>query len=287
MRVEHHKITTIPFRAAHHTGGIITPSLVVLHDTAGRLDHGNTADYLRGDNPQKVSCHFVIERDGSIEQQVPTNRRANHAGLSSYHGRAGCNTFSIGIELVNPGRMSRRPDDGYGPRGRAWWGQVFSGSDYELAAMTTPEHGEGVWMAYSPDQIAATVKLLTVLFHGIPTLTDIRPHWYVSPGRKVDTNPLFPLEEVRTAVLGLDDPADLAVMAASDDLPTATMIRVATNGAGLNMRRWPYSPQVLASVPHGTLLAPIREGVFDGRRHHLVQFDNREGWIISAYTQPA
>jgi AmpD protein len=34
-----------------------------------------------------------------LTQYVPFNRRAWHAGRSSYCGRAGCNDFSIGIEL--------------------------------------------------------------------------------------------------------------------------------------------------------------------------------------------
>ena len=44
-------------------------------------------------------CTYRVERDGSIEQQVPLNRRAAHAGKSSFHGRSDCNDFSIGIEL--------------------------------------------------------------------------------------------------------------------------------------------------------------------------------------------
>ena len=47
----------------------------------------------------KVSSHILIRRDGEIIQFVPFNRRAWHAGESSFKGMTGCNDFSIGIEL--------------------------------------------------------------------------------------------------------------------------------------------------------------------------------------------
>jgi N-acetyl-anhydromuramoyl-L-alanine amidase len=47
----------------------------------------------------RVSAHAVIRRDGAITQYVPFGMRAWHAGQSQYQGRAGCNDFSIGIEL--------------------------------------------------------------------------------------------------------------------------------------------------------------------------------------------
>jgi AmpD protein len=46
-----------------------------------------------------VSAHLLIKRDGSCVQYVPFDKRAWHAGKSSYSGRECCNDFSIGIEL--------------------------------------------------------------------------------------------------------------------------------------------------------------------------------------------
>ena len=46
-----------------------------------------------------VSAHLLIKRDGSCVQYVPFDKRAWHAGKSSYRGRECCNDFSIGIEL--------------------------------------------------------------------------------------------------------------------------------------------------------------------------------------------
>jgi len=47
----------------------------------------------------EVSAHCVIRRDGSIEQYVPFDKRAWHAGVSSFEGVEACNDYSIGIEL--------------------------------------------------------------------------------------------------------------------------------------------------------------------------------------------
>jgi len=47
----------------------------------------------------EVSAHFLIRRDGELRQYVACERRAWHAGVSTWRGRSGCNDFSIGIEL--------------------------------------------------------------------------------------------------------------------------------------------------------------------------------------------
>ncbi len=47
----------------------------------------------------KVSSHFLIRRDGELIQFVSCNKRAWHAGVSSWQDRERCNDFSVGIEL--------------------------------------------------------------------------------------------------------------------------------------------------------------------------------------------
>ena len=46
-----------------------------------------------------VSAHFLLRRDGQALQFVSCDRRAWHAGQSSWRGRENCNDWSIGIEL--------------------------------------------------------------------------------------------------------------------------------------------------------------------------------------------
>lgn len=47
----------------------------------------------------RVSAHFLIRRDGSVVQFVSCDRRAWHAGVSTWRGQERCNDFSIGIEM--------------------------------------------------------------------------------------------------------------------------------------------------------------------------------------------
>lgn len=91
------------------------PSLIVVHNISlppdqfggtaiaelfqNRLDcdaHPYYDTHLRG---VRVSAHFVIHRDGELEQFVSCDQRAWHAGTSNFFGRERCNDFSIGIEL--------------------------------------------------------------------------------------------------------------------------------------------------------------------------------------------
>src|SRR3954453_17122820 len=47
----------------------------------------------------RVSSHFLVRRDGELVRFVRVERRAWHAGASSWRGRSRCNDFSLGIEL--------------------------------------------------------------------------------------------------------------------------------------------------------------------------------------------
>jgi N-acetylmuramoyl-L-alanine amidase len=77
------------------------PDMLVLHYTgmptaAGALER--LCDPLA-----QVSAHYLIDEDGTVTALVPEAKRAWHAGLSWWQGRANLNDVSIGIELVNPG----------------------------------------------------------------------------------------------------------------------------------------------------------------------------------------
>lgn len=63
-----------------------------------RLDHDAHPffDEIRGVH---VSSHFLVRRDGALQQFVSCNARAWHAGASAFEGRTRCNDFSIGVEL--------------------------------------------------------------------------------------------------------------------------------------------------------------------------------------------
>jgi AmpD protein len=63
-----------------------------------RLDW-NAHPYYQQIRGLRVSAHFLVRRDGELLQFVSCDERAWHAGESVWRGRAGCNDFSVGIEL--------------------------------------------------------------------------------------------------------------------------------------------------------------------------------------------
>ena len=63
-----------------------------------RLDP-NAHPSFAGLESLRVSAHFLVRRDGELVQFVPLDRRAWHAGVSSWRGRSRCNDFSVGVEL--------------------------------------------------------------------------------------------------------------------------------------------------------------------------------------------
>jgi N-acetylmuramoyl-L-alanine amidase len=129
-----------------------------------------------------VSSHYLVrENPVGIYQLVDENRRAYHAGLSSWKGQTQLNAASIGIEIVNGG-------DTKGP----------NGIEYH---------------DYSPAQIDAVVDLVK----WIVKRHDIRPdrilgHSDIAPQRKVDPGPKFPWK--RLADEGLIPWPDAAAVAA-------------------------------------------------------------------------
>jgi AmpD protein len=64
----------------------------------GKLDIQADASFtdLKG---LEVSSHLFIRRDGQVIQYVPFDKRAWHAGVSSFQGQTRCNDFAIGIEV--------------------------------------------------------------------------------------------------------------------------------------------------------------------------------------------
>ncbi len=99
----------------------VQPSLIVVHGISlppGKFGGpwierlftnslpGARHPFFKGLAGLRVSSHLVIRRGGRVIQYVSFKRRAWHAGVSSYRGRASCNDFSIGIELEG---TDRRP----------------------------------------------------------------------------------------------------------------------------------------------------------------------------------
>ena len=77
------------------------PDMILLHYTG--MQTGEAALNRLTTPASEVSCHYLVFEDGRIIQCVPEEKRAWHAGESSWAGETDINSRSIGIEIVNPG----------------------------------------------------------------------------------------------------------------------------------------------------------------------------------------
>ena len=79
----------------------IVPNILVIHYT-GMQSLDQALQRLMSSNSQ-VSAHYLISRKGEIFKLVSEEKRAWHAGVSYWRGETDINSYSIGIELENPG----------------------------------------------------------------------------------------------------------------------------------------------------------------------------------------
>lgn len=128
-------------------GGTLKPLGIVLHSTYGAF--AGSLSWIRN-AASKVSYHTLIEPNGNRHHVVPFNRVAWHAGVSSFRGRSGCNSFMVGI---------------------AWEGNLYR-------------------RQLSEDEIESAAQLCARLMREHKfTLDWVTDHRTVSPGRKEDIPP--------------------------------------------------------------------------------------------------
>lgn len=171
--------------------------MLVLHYTG--MQSGAAALARLRDPAAQVSAHYLVEEDGAVFRLVPEGRRAWHAGVSHWRGRAGLNGCSIGVEVVNPGHE---------------WG----------------------YRPFTALQMAAVCDLcLDILArHPIPA-GNVVGHSDIAPDRKQDPGEFFDWEGLAAAGVGLwpgapaeaggDARALLAAIGYRADLPLAVLLR--------------------------------------------------------------
>src|SRR2546426_4802359 len=141
------------------------PDMIVLHYT-GMRDSQAAIDLLCTP-ASEVSAHYVVLEDGYIVQLVAEERRAWHAGASSWAGETDINSCSIGIEIANPGH----------------------------------EHG---YPAFPRRQIAAVTALCRSILTRYRIAPDrVLGHSDVAPTRKQDPGEKFPWKVLAQSGIGL------------------------------------------------------------------------------------
>lgn len=144
------------------TAGVVLRAIVLHADVASAAKI--SIDWLM--RPEaKASYTVIVERDGSLTQLVPDERKAWHAGKASFLGRTDVNDFSFGICFSNR-------QDGVEP--------------FTEAAIARGVEIVAAWMKKYP----------TIGLDGITTHEAVaRPM-----GRKSDPGPLFPVAQFITRV---------------------------------------------------------------------------------------
>lgn len=139
----------------------------------------------------------VVQR--RLTQMVPFNVRAGHAGRAArYQGEADVNSFSLGLEINNPGPLLRRGDG------------VFT-DVYGRALVVEPDqihHGRHrnsgfpweYWLKYDPIELGMVVAICLAWRHHYG-ITDVVGHDEIRTD-KADPGPAFSISWLRQAVFG-------------------------------------------------------------------------------------
>lgn len=144
---------------------------IVVHATAGASAESSLLYCER----IGISCHYFIERDGTIYKTAEHDDVCFHAGKSNWGGYSGLNDFSVGIELANFGPMSA---DRKKPLNQNYEWEFINNVEYEK---------------YSEKQLKALKDLCLSIMEELKLdKTKILRHSDISPGRKIDPYLNFP-----------------------------------------------------------------------------------------------
>jgi N-acetylmuramoyl-L-alanine amidase len=80
--------------------------MFVIHST--ELPLKESLEMLSGNTEREVSCHYLVDLDGSVYNLVDPMLKAYHAGKSFWRGREALNEYSIGFELVDTNNQNER-----------------------------------------------------------------------------------------------------------------------------------------------------------------------------------
>lgn len=286
VRVKNHKLEGHWYRLSKDVGRTLDdPRFVVMHYTAGGSGAASR-DYMLKSPTQKqrllgeaakvyASAHVVVDRDGSVWQIVPFNRMARHAGTSSWKGLESLNRYSIGIEIANYGWLDPQGDGSYKrsdtPR--------FAAEDVTVAPMPGGTRTMG-WENYPTDQLDAVERVTRALLAAYPSIAEVLGHEEISPGRKFDPGPAFPMACFRNLLdsrgLGAIEEDPGAEAPARERYETTVRLNI-RGGPGTDFEKLDVSP-----LDKGTVLERLDE---DGPwiKVHVVDADDVVGWVHGSY----
>lgn len=187
-RIQAHVISDIQFRPTPNKGGPMEARYLIIHYTANG-SVSQTVKQFQNDRTD-VSAHLIVGRDGEVVQMVSFDRIAWHCGESAWAGISGLNRCTIGVEIVNWGPLKKQS------------GKFLTWSGQEVAAeevVQLPHRNDKkmrYWQTYTVEQLEVVFNICREVFRHYQLL-DVLGHDDISPGRKIDPGPAFPLRELR------------------------------------------------------------------------------------------
>ena len=264
-RLERAKSQESPNQSGPFGNGL--PDTIVIHYTAGSSAESSAKTLC--DPQSKASAHLVIGRNGSIIQLVDFNTIAWHAGKSSYQGRVGFNKYSIGLEIDNAGRLTKT-GGGYA----SWFGKVYPETEV-MEAVHRNESTPTCWHRYTEEQISAVHDICVSLVDAYE-ISSILGHEEISPGRKIDPGPAFPLNKLRERVLERDR------MEEGEEGARPVQNAGLVTAPRLNIRSAPLvgADTVAPPLPRGTIVEIMQEA----NGWYEVEVQTR-GWVKKEYVK--
>lgn len=232
MKITDHKLDPqeVEFITSKKSSGSFKeglPDTIVIHYTAGGSAVSAIHTFTKSNI--KASAHVVVDFDGTLTQHVPFNTIAWHAGKSAYEDRVGLNNYSIGIEIVNAGRLEKS-----GSEYVSWFGKTYPENEV-IEAVHRNERNPTWWHRYTEDQISAVYELCSDLIEAY-NIKYILGHEEISPGRKIDPGPAFPLDKMRDRLLYGDrsDLGDESESFSNPGIVTASMLNIRSGPSANN-----------------------------------------------------
>ena len=184
------------FEASPNHGEYLSEKIFIVMHYSSDPDFPTTISRFLDDRSQ-MSAHVLIGRQGEVTQFVPFDTAAWHAGISSWGSYKNLNRYSVGIELENAGMLQRS--------GNQWvssQGKVYSDQEVLVSAHKTLPGVVYGWHKYTEIQIKTAAEVVAELLR-VYGFREIVGHEDISPKRKWEPGPAFPMDHFREMVSSL------------------------------------------------------------------------------------
>jgi N-acetylmuramoyl-L-alanine amidase len=201
---ENTPVTFIPTPNYYKWQKILFPEYLVMHYTAA--SSSQLAINWITNKSAMASTHLLIGKDGLVVQFIPFNNVAWHAGSSLWVNRTSLNRYSIGIELDNYGLLLKKVNG-------KWTRGNLSFEDAEVVEGPSKRgYSTYGWPKFPDIQREVALEVSRLIFQTY-NLKDVVGHEDINTLGKVDPGPAFPLNQLRSYCLGVNEGDPISYLA--------------------------------------------------------------------------